>query len=86
MEKPTDIYQQVKPNSHASKNLYRVLFILFYILFLQGCFRKLFTSIEDNYALIGGVGYATSVIVLTGSFLSCLLAQNVRKNRYDQML
>jgi len=52
----------------------------------QGCFRKLFTSIEDNYALIGGVGYATSVIVLTGSFLACLLAQNVRKNRYDQML
>jgi hypothetical protein len=41
--------------------------------------------IENNYALIGGVGFGSAIVILAGSILSCALAAHLRKNRYEQM-
>lgn len=54
-------------------------------IYQQGCFRKFFDSIENNYALISGVGFASAIIILGGSIISCALASNLNKNRYEQV-
>ena len=51
----------------------------------KGCFKKVFVTIEHNYALIGGVSFASSVFILFGSLLSCSLAKNLSKHRYETM-
>lgn len=51
----------------------------------QGCFAKVDKIVQDKYMLIVGIGFASSLIILGGSFLTCLLAQNLNKHRYEQM-
>jgi hypothetical protein len=50
-----------------------------------GCYEKVHSAIETKYALIGGIGFACSLFIFLGSLLSCCLARNIRKNRYEPM-
>ena len=49
----------------------------------KGCSEKFINLIEKNYALIGGIGFASSVFILAGSLLSCGLASHIRRVRYE---
>lgn len=49
----------------------------------EGCSEKFINLIEKNYALIGGIGFASSVFILAGSLLSCGLASHIRRVRYE---
>ena len=51
----------------------------------QGCFKKASALIENNYAIIGGVIFACSLIILGGSLLTCSLTHKIKKQRYEQM-
>ena len=42
-------------------------------------------TIEENYLLIGGIGFASAVVILFGSLLTCGLSHNLKKNRYEQV-
>lgn len=52
-----------------------------------GCYSKVNTLIEDEYSLIGGIGFTFALIILFGSVLSWWLAKNIRssQNRYEEM-
>jgi hypothetical protein len=41
--------------------------------------------IEENYLLIGGIGFASAVVILFGSLLSCCLSHNLKANRYEEV-
>ena len=51
----------------------------------KGCFKKVYVSIERNYALIGGISFASALFILLGSLLSCGLAKNLGTYRYETM-
>lgn len=52
--------------------------------FIQGCYVKMTSIIEDKYTLIGGLGFASATLVFLGSVLSFWLASNINHNRYEQ--
>jgi len=54
-------------------------------IYTQGCSSLLDDIIENNYALIGGIGFGSAILILAGSLLSCALASHLRKYRYEQM-
>jgi hypothetical protein len=51
----------------------------------EGCFKKVFVTIEHNYALIGVIGFASSLFILFGFVLACCLTNNLSKNRYENI-
>lgn len=54
-------------------------------IYQQGCYSKVYNTIEENYGFIGGIGFASSLIIFGGSLLSCALASNIKKNKYEEM-
>jgi multisubunit Na+/H+ antiporter MnhG subunit len=51
----------------------------------KGCYQMIYTTIESNFALISGISFASAIIILGGSLISCSLARNLNKNRYEQV-
>lgn len=54
-------------------------------IYQKGCYKILEDAIEENYLLIGGIGFASAVIILFGSLLTCCLSSNLKKNRYEEV-
>jgi len=54
-------------------------------IYQAGCYKRVYTTIEDNYVIIGSIGFVSSIIIFFGSLLACGLAQNLRKNSYEQV-
>lgn len=54
-------------------------------IYTKGCYKIVHDSIENNYQLVTGIGFASAALILLGSVLSCTLATNLRKNRYEQV-
>jgi len=54
-------------------------------IYIDGCYNRVYNTIENNYAIIGGIGFASAVIILFGSLLSCSLARNLKKTAYEQV-
>jgi len=54
-------------------------------LFEIGCFQLLGSSLQHYYNVIGGIGFASSILIFFGSILACSLARNINKNRYEQL-
>jgi hypothetical protein len=44
-----------------------------------GCFTKLEMLIEDNVAVVGGIGIAIVLLQIVGTLVSCMLARNMRR-------
>jgi len=67
---------------HENLNLLNVTDI-----YTEGCYSKVKTLIENEYSLIGGIGFTAAIIILFGSILSWWLAKNIRStnNRYEEM-
>jgi hypothetical protein len=51
----------------------------------EGCYMKMRNTIEKEYTLIGGLGFASSFIIFFGAILSWWLASNIKSNRYEVM-
>jgi hypothetical protein len=51
----------------------------------KGCYEKMRTTIDKQYTLIGGLGFASSVIIFFGSLLSWWLARNINNKAYEIM-
>lgn len=62
-------------HEHLSDNLTSI--------YTKGCYQKVSTTIEENYIMIGVVGFVSSIIIFFGSVISCTLAQNLKRNRYE---
>ncbi|CAF0913266.1 unnamed protein product [Brachionus calyciflorus] len=54
-------------------------------IYQKGCYAKVESLINEKFIIIIAIGFISSFIVLGGSFLTCLLAQNLNKHRYEQM-
>lgn len=54
-------------------------------IYQEGCYMKIKTIIEDEYSLIGGIGFTSAFIILIGALLAWWLASNVKSNRYEEM-
>lgn len=51
----------------------------------RGCYQLLENLIERNYAAIGGIGFASSILIFFGSILACSLSRNIQQSRYEQI-
>jgi tetraspanin-7 len=51
--------------------------------YTEGCYTKLTTFTEDKFMLIGGVAIGFSFLQLFGALVSCGLAKNINKAKYD---
>jgi len=65
---------------HLNMNLNNITDI-----YQEGCYKKVQTVIEREYTLIGGIGFATSILIFSGSLVSFWLARNIKRNRYEEM-
>lgn len=54
-------------------------------LFDRGCFQLLGNSIQQYYSTMGGIGFASSILIFFGSVLACSLARNIKQSRYEQL-
>jgi len=54
-------------------------------IYTMGCYAKVYDAVENNYQLISGIGFASAIIIFGGSLISCSLARNLNKNRYEQV-
>lgn len=52
----------------------------------DGCFSNMKTLIENQYTFIGAIGLCAAVFIFFGSILSCWLATNLKRNRYESIL
>lgn len=75
MEKvPSSCCIQKPCNGTDDKNVYQ-----------EGCFVKLSTFMQSNFTLIGGVAIGFAFLQLFGALMSCCLAKNINKAKYEQM-
>lgn len=51
----------------------------------QGCYDIVVKFINDNLAMIGGCALGVTLFPIVGIVLSCCLAANVSKAKYEQM-
>ncbi|GAB0095982.1 Tetraspanin [Sergentomyia squamirostris] len=51
----------------------------------QGCFHKVVDFLDTNMKVIGGAALGVALFPLIGTVLSCLLAANINKTKYEQM-
>lgn len=51
----------------------------------QGCFTKVVQFLEHNMSSIGAVALGVAFFPLLGAILSCCLAGNINKAKYEQM-
>lgn len=54
-------------------------------LFDRGCWQLLGNSLQHYYTAIGGIGFASAILIFFGSILACSLARNINRNRYEQL-
>jgi hypothetical protein len=54
-------------------------------IFTTGCFSVFNSAIENNYGIISIVLLGSSLIILIGCIISCVLATNLRNNSYYMM-
>lgn len=54
-------------------------------IYTEGCFNILSSFIQTNFTMIGGVAIGFAFLQLFGAFLSCCLARNINKSKYEQM-
>ena len=54
-------------------------------LFLQGCYAKLLSMIKSNFPVFAGIIIAIAMFPFIGAILSCCLARQMRKQRYEQV-
>ncbi|XP_059612963.1 tetraspanin-7-like [Phlebotomus argentipes] len=51
----------------------------------QGCFHKVVDFLTTNMKVIGGAAIGVTLFPLLGTVLSCVLAANINKTKYEQM-
>ncbi|XP_055683831.1 tetraspanin-7-like [Lutzomyia longipalpis] len=51
----------------------------------QGCFHKVVAFLTINMKVIGGSAIGVTLFPLLGTVLSCVLAANINKTKYEQM-
>jgi len=51
----------------------------------QGCYHTVTEFMQKNMAMIGGVALGISFFQLIGALLSCCLARNLNKSKYEQV-
>lgn len=54
-------------------------------IYVEGCYTKVTTFMEKNFGIIGGVAVGFAFIQLLGALLSCGLAKNINKAKYEQV-
>ncbi|PSN31396.1 Tetraspanin-7 [Blattella germanica] len=51
----------------------------------QGCYNKVVDFLNANIGLVGGSALGVAFLPLVGMLLSCCLAKNINKAKYEQM-
>jgi tetraspanin-7 len=54
-------------------------------IYTEGCYTKLTSFMNSNFNLIGGVAIGFAFLQLLGAILTCCLARNINKARYEQV-
>jgi len=54
-------------------------------IYSEGCFSKLALFMKSNFTMIGGIAVGFAFLQLLGAMLTCCLARNINKARYEQV-
>lgn len=54
-------------------------------IYTEGCFAKLSSFTQTNFTMIGGIAIGFAFLQLFGALLSCCLAKNINKSKYEQV-
>ncbi|XP_055709917.1 tetraspanin-7-like [Phlebotomus papatasi] len=55
------------------------------LIWTQGCFQKVVDFLTTNMKVIAGAAAGVTLFPLLGTVLSCILAANINKTKYEQM-
>jgi len=50
---------------------------------INGCYSKVTSFMESNFAIIGGVAVGFAFLQLLGCLMACTLAKSINKNKYE---
>jgi len=54
-------------------------------IYTDGCYNKMHTTIEEKFAIIGSIGFLSSILIFCASLLACGLARNLKQNNYENI-
>lgn len=54
-------------------------------MYREGCYEKVVGLIDDNMELIGAAAVIVSLFPIIGIVLTCCMAANITKAKYEQM-